>query len=64
MEVRLKDGGLMVILAVAQMRQMVKSQRGQRAQHLAINHHSTPFLPAAGGETITVDSHSARQSDR
>lgn len=54
----------MGLVAVAQMKQTDITQWGQRAQYLAIARHSTLLPPAAGGETRTVDTHLARQSDR
>lgn len=59
-----RTGGLMRLLAVAQMKQTDITQWGQRAQYLVIARHSTLLPPAAGGETQTVDTHLARQGDR
>lgn len=64
-KVRVKDKrGLMMLWAVAQMKQVDETQWGQRARYLAIARYPTLLPHAAGGETWTVDTHLARQSDK
>lgn len=41
-----------------------ETQPGPRAQYLAIARHFALLPPAAGGANQTLDTHSARQSDR
>lgn len=54
----------MGLLAVNWLKPTDDTQPGPRAQYLAIARHSALLPPAAGGAVRTVDTRSARQSDR